>query len=256
MILQKQYIKNLASKGQRTDGRKPEDFRDIVIEKNAIEKAEGSARVNIGGTDVIVGIKMSMGEPYPDKEDEGVMIVGAELSPMASPDFEPGPPSEQAIELARVVDRGIRESGTIDTKKLCIKKGEKVWMVNVDIYVMNHMGNLIDAAAIAAVTAIWNAKFPELKGDRIDYENKSTKKLPTNSKPVTITVVKIGDSLMVDPDLDEENAANARLTIAVKDNDNICALQKGGIGTMTVDEIEKSIELAVKKSKEIRKMMT
>lgn len=256
MILQKQYIKNLASKGQRVDGRKPEDFREIVIEKNAIEKAEGSARVRIGDTEVIAGVKMSLGEPYPDKEDEGVMIVGAELSPMASPDFETGPPSERAIELARVVDRGIRESGTIDTKKLCIKKGEKVWLVNVDIHVMNHKGNLIDAAAIAAVTSIWNAKFPELKGDRIDYEKKSAKKLPVNSKPVTITVVKVGDSLMVDPDLDEEDATDVRLTISLKDNDNICALQKGGIGTMTLDEIQKSIDLAVKKSKEIRKMLT
>ncbi len=107
MILQRQYLFNLASKGERIDRRKVDDYRKIVVEPGVIEKAEGSARVKIGDTEVLVGVKMDLGEPYPDKPDDGVMIVGAEFSPIASPGFETGPPDENAIELARVVDRGI-----------------------------------------------------------------------------------------------------------------------------------------------------
>jgi exosome complex component RRP42 len=255
MILQEQYLVNLASKGERIDKRKPHDYRKVTVEKDVIEKAEGSARVRIGETEVIVGVKMNLGEPYPDKPDEGVMIVGAEFSPMASPEFETGPPGENAIELARVVDRGIRESGTMDTKKLCIKKGEKVWLANVDIHILNHSGNLIDAAALAAVTALWNTRMPEVKDEKVNYGKKTSKKLPVGFKPITVTMVRIGESLFVDPNLDEEDVMNMRLSIAVKDDDNVCAMQKGGPGTLTMDEIRDALDIAVKKSREMRKLI-
>lgn len=255
MLLQEQYILNLASKGERIEKRKMEDYRKIVVEKNAIEKAEGSARVKVGETEVIVGVKMNIGTPYPDRPNEGVMIVGAEFSPIASPKFETGPPNENCIELARVVDRGIRESGAIDTKKLCIKEGEKVWMVNVDIHIMNHSGNLIDAAALAAVTALWNVRMPEVKDDQVNWEKKTNKRLPMNSKPITVTQAKIGSSMIVDPDLEEEEVMNTRLSIAIKDDERVCAMQKGGSGVLTTDEIDKALDVAVKKSKELRKLI-
>ena len=55
----------------------------------------------IGETVVITGVKMIPGTPYPDSPDEGTISVGAELMPMASPEFEVGPPREAAIELYR-----------------------------------------------------------------------------------------------------------------------------------------------------------
>lgn len=255
MLLQEQYIMNLASKGERVGKRKMDEYRNIIVEKDAIEKAEGSARVRIGETDVIVGVKMNVGTPYSDRPDEGVMIVGAELSPIASPMFETGPPNENSIELARVVDRGIRESGAIDTKKLCIEKGEKVWMINVDIHIMNHTGNLIDAAALAAITALNNTRIPEFKDGVVNWEKKTSKKLPMNFTPITITQAKIGESIIVDPDLEEEDSMNMRISVAVKDDDNVCAIQKGGKGVLTTDDIDKVINMAVKKSKELRKLI-
>ena len=77
-----------------------------------------------------------------------------ELIPLASPDFESGPPREKAIELARVVDRGIRESETIDMAKLCITPEEKVWIVFIDVHVLDYDGNLFDACSLAASAAL------------------------------------------------------------------------------------------------------
>ena len=45
-------------------------------------------------------------------------MCGAELRPVAGRKYEPGPPSPESIELGRVVDRGIRESGCIDMESL------------------------------------------------------------------------------------------------------------------------------------------
>ena len=73
---------------------------------------------------------MELGVPYSDTPDEGSLMVGAEFLPMASSDFEMGPPGVDAIELARVVDRSIRESEAIDMKKLCIETGKKMWIVS------------------------------------------------------------------------------------------------------------------------------
>ena len=114
------FLLKLSSEGKRADGRRFDEFRNIKIEVNVINKAEGSAKVTIGNTQVISGIKIDIGEPYPDSPDSGVMTTAAELIPMASPDFEAGPPDQESIELARVVDRGIRESQIIDVDQLCI----------------------------------------------------------------------------------------------------------------------------------------
>ncbi len=97
------------SENLRIDGRKLLETRKIEVEYGISKNAEGSARVKFGGTEVLAGVKLAVGTPYADRPNEGSMMVEAELSPMSNPEFEAGPPDIQAVELARVVDRGIRE---------------------------------------------------------------------------------------------------------------------------------------------------
>jgi len=259
MGIQEDYVLKLVTEDKRMDNRKLDDFRKIEVIKSPIVKPEGSARVKMGNTDVIVGVKMDVGEPFADRPDEGILMVNAEFSPIASTDFELGPPRENSIELARVVDRGIRESGTIDVKKLCIKEGEKVWMVFVDIAIMNHDGNLIDAAGLAAITALNIAVMPEYADEKVNYEKKTTKKVPLKFKPIPITVFKVIDNkknskLIVDPNLDEEAASISRLTVTTRDDGQVCALQKGG-GSMSAEEIQNAIDIALKKGEQLRKLV-
>src|SRR5665648_285637 len=112
--IQKDYIYSKLLIGERVDGRSLTDIREISVKTGVIEKAEGSALVKIGETEVMVGIKMQPGTPFPDSPDSGIIISNVELSVIASPDFEAGPPGEDSIEMARVIDRGIRESHAID----------------------------------------------------------------------------------------------------------------------------------------------
>ena len=247
------HIIKLFGSDTRLDGRKFTDFRPIKLETNVTKSAEGSARISIGKTDVIVGIKTEVMKPFPDTQDEGGIMVGAELLPLASPDFELGPPGIQAIEIARVVDRGIRESKALDFKKLCIKEGEKVWMLIIDICIINDSGNLLDASALAAVAALKDMRFPKYEDDKLDYKEKTDKKLDLKDLPVTVTVIKIGDRLIVDPDLDEEKVIDARLTVASLSDGTLCALQKGGDYPLTTEDIDKMVDIALHKAKELRK---
>ncbi len=256
MIIQKQFITGLASRKMRIDKRAQEEFRDISIETGVIAKAEGSARVKLGKTEVIAGVKMDVGTPFADRPDEGVLMVGAEFSPIASPDFEKGPPAEGAIELARVVDRGIRESKAVELNKLCIKEKEKCWMVFIDIHIINHAGNLIDAAGLASIAALHNVKMPEYdeEAGKVNYEKKH-KKLPMKFKPVPITVFRMAESLFLDPSLEEEDVTSACITVTTKDDGNIVAIQKGGDSSLSLEEIEKAFSLSLKKGAEIRKLL-
>lgn len=251
----KQHFLDYFNKDLRFDGRKLQEYRKIEIGYNISKSAEGSARVKIGDTDVLVGVKMELGTPYPDRPDEGTIIVGAELYPMSNPNFEPGPPSIQAIELARVVDRGIRESHAIDFKKLCVKEGEKVWLLLIDICPINDAGNLFDAAGLAALAALKATKFPEVKDDIIDYKKLSDKALVLESLPISITVIKVGDKFIVDPTNEEEEVIDARLSVATKDDGTLCALQKGGDATLSEKDIQTMIEIGIEKGKELRKFV-
>jgi len=251
--IEKESILSLAERGKRIDRRGLEDFREVSIEVGVVEKAEGSAYVTLGDTKIMAGVKVEIGEPFSDTPNKGVFTVNAEFVPLASPLFEPGPPDEDAIELARVVDRGIRESEAIDLEKLCLIPGEKVWIIFIDIYILDHAGNLFDASALSAISALLNTKIPEVKIE--DGEIKVLDKwvpLPVRKIPVSVTFAKIDDKLIVDPCIEEENVMNARLTITMDEEDNVVAIQKGGVGTLKLEDVYKAIEIAKVKTKEFR----
>ena len=243
------------SEGFRFDGRKLDEFRPVEIEYGVAKTAEGSARVKIGDTEVIAGVKLEVGTPFPDTPEEGALMVGTELLPLSSPEFEAGPPGIESIEMARVVDRGIRESGSIDNKKLCITKGEKVWIVNVDICSINDAGNLLDASGLAAIAALKVAKFPEFDGEKVDYKKLTDKKFPLLKMPIPVTVFKIKERLFVDPDSQEEKEYDGRLTVTSTENGKLCALQKGGESPLSIDDIAEMVKLALKKGSELRKKL-
>ncbi|MAG91994.1 RNA-binding protein [Candidatus Woesearchaeota archaeon] len=250
------HIIKLLNADTRLDGRKLTDYRKpIELEYGVTKTAEGSARVKIGETEVMVGVKLTTGEPYPDTPDQGTIIVGAELLPMSNPEFEPGPPGIQAIELARVVDRGIRESKALDFKKLCIKPEEKIWMVIIDICPINDAGNLFDASSLAALAALKDAKYPGFDGEKVDYKKKTDKKLELEKLPIAVTVIKIGDKFIVDPDTEEEEAIDGRLTVSSMEDGSLCALQKGGDTPLTEEEISKMLDIGIEKGKELRKKL-
>lgn len=245
--IKRDYVFQLAKAGKRYDGRAFDEYRPISIETNVVKRAEGSSRVRIGDTEVVCGVKMAPGTPYPDTPNSGVMTTSAELVPIASPDFETGPPRAESIELARVVDRGIRETDTIDLEKLCITPGEKIWMAYIDIHIIDYDGNLMDTASLAAMAALLSAKVPAAK-----FKLGVDTPLPINHYPVTCTAMKLGGPVVFDPGLIEDKVGMPRLTVSHDEDGAIRAMQKGLKGGFTVDEVKSIISTAKVKSAEMR----
>lgn len=240
--------------GKRLDGRELEEYRKIKIDTGVSENANGSARVELGETVVVAGIKFEVSKPFPDTPNQGSLSVGAELLPIASPSFETGPPSPEEVELSRVVDRGIRHAHCVDYTKLCIEEGEKALTLFIDIYAINYAGNLFDSCAIAAAAALLSTKLPKVEDGMIVYKEFAGK-LDVTAKPLLSTFAKVDQTIVLDANLAEEHALNSRLSVAHMDDHTVTAFQKGGPGSFTLQEMDHMIEVALKKGKEVRKLL-
>ncbi len=250
MDIKKDYVLSRIRAGERIDGRRFDEFREVKVQTGIIEKAEGSALVRLGNTQVVVGVKMQIGEPFPDTPEKGIIITNAELVPLASPTFEPGPPDENSIELARVVDRGIRESEAIDLEKLCIEEGEKVWIVFIDIHALDDDGNLMDASAIAAISALKSAIVPAER-----FEVGEDFPLPVQDFPISVTSLVVDDKVLVDPCRDEMSVGSNLMTITSDEMGRIVAMQKSGSYLLPEEKFYELLELSVAKAGEIREIV-
>ena len=247
--LERKHLTDLLAKGKRVDSRDFMEVRPLEIIPNVIKKAEGSAMVKWGKTVILAGVKTTLGTPFPDTPNDGVITVNIEISPISSPAHESGPPGPEAVEIARVVDRGIRESKVIPMKdpRLCVIPGKKVWILFVDIYVLDDGGNIIDAAALAAMAALANTR---LKKVEIDEEGEDatlleeTEPLPRNGSVASMTYAKINDYIVYDPNLNEDRAKNARFSLAITNEGIVCSMQKGDSGVFTENEIETLLDQA------------
>jgi exosome complex component RRP42 len=251
--LRKQQMWDAISKGKRLDGRDLDDIRPIEIELDTVKKANGSAKVKLGNSEVIAGIKVETGEPFEGLENKGALIVSAEVLPTASPYVEPGPPDEETVELARVVDRGIRESEMLDLDKLVLVPGKTVYTIFVDCSIINADGNLFDATSYAVVSALVSSKMPifEVQDGKI-ADTGNVRDPPVTTLPVSITMVRIGGAVIVDPTAEEEACMDARITITTNSNGYFTAIQKGATGSFSIEQIKKAAETARIKGEQIR----
>jgi len=258
MKLNTDTIKKMAEDGERLDGRDLDEYRDVEVQQNYIPTtAQGSARVKIGDTDVVVGISFGAESPYSDRPNSGTIVTNAELAPMADREFESGPPQEAGVELARVVDRGIRESEAIDLEALCIEEGEKVYTVFVDVHIMNNDGNLLDASALGAIAALTDGYVPayDAEEDELNHDEVGMEDIPMTKVPVTATGRKIGDTVLWDTTREEEEALGSRLTVTLTEEGQVVAMQKGGREAMTEEEISQIMSEAKNQTQNFRELL-
>jgi exosome complex component RRP42 len=245
--LLRESLAALATEDSRIDGRGRFEGRDIEIEVNCLANAEGSCRVRMGDTIVLVGVKFQIMTPYPDRPTQGGLMTSAEVRPVCGPDWEPGPPSAESIELGRVVDRGIRESGCLNMDDLCILPGEKAWQVIVDLFAISDDGNLFDAFALAAIAALSTAIVP---AERFDVGEDYA--LPLSSTPMMTSYHKVGGRFVYDANKREELGGDERIHITLGDEGHVHSLQKGLRGVFTAAEFTEIMDQAQIRCVELR----
>ena len=255
--LKKAHILELLADGKRLDGRSLEQPRELSIDVGVIPKAEGSARARLGDTEVVAGVKVQPERPFPDTGDQGMLICTAEILPIAHPTAETGPPTPDVVELARVTDRGIRESKMLDMKQLVLEKDKSVIGVFCDNAVTDHDGNLFDVCSYATTAALNSCKLPkyEMQDDSpVKIENETIDP-PITTLPVSVTMARIGDYILVDPNMDEWSCLDARITITTNSDGNVVALQKGGPEGFTSDQLIKCAEISIQVGSKIREII-
>ncbi|GAB2229243.1 hypothetical protein Droror1_Dr00023381 [Drosera rotundifolia] len=237
-VNEKQFIETSLLSEFRLDGRGLYDYRNLNIK---FGKDDGSCEVQLGLTHVLGFVTALLVQPYQDRPNEGTLSIFTEFSPMADPSFEPGRPGESAIELGRIIDRGLRESKAVDTESLCVLAGKLVWSIRIDLHIIDNGGNLVDAANIAALAALLTFRRPEcsLGGEDgqelIIHLPEAREPLPLiiHHLPIAVTFgfFDEGNIAIIDPNYHEEAVMKGRMTVTVNANGDVCAIQKaGGVG--------------------------
>ncbi|CAG9461666.1 unnamed protein product [Pedinophyceae sp. YPF-701] len=229
--------------GVRGDGRKAEDFRRIAIETGVIPQANGSAKVSLGDTQVLVGVKAELATPSPDAPDRGFLRFSVECPAVASPMYIGKRGQEAANELAQSLERalGAGKSGrgaAIDLSTLKIVSGKACWAVWVDCIVLSNSGSTIDACSIGVRAALMGTRMPKVSvADEsssepeieVDDEPGSAWPLDTANVPLVVSVHALGPRAVVDCTAVEEACASCAVEVCVDDGGRVVGVsQRGG----------------------------
>ncbi|CAL9134415.1 unnamed protein product [Musa textilis] len=257
-VNERKFVETALASDLRVDGRRPFDYRRLTIK---FGREDGSSEVQLGQTHVIGFVTSQLVQPYRDRPNEGTLSIFTEFSPMADPSFEAGRPGESAIELGRVVDRGLRESKAVDMESLCVVAGKSVWSIRVDLHILDNGGNLIDAANIAALAALLTFRRPECSlggenGQDIivhDPEVMEPLTLIIHHLPIAVTFAFFseGNIMVIDPTHKEEVVMGGRMTATVNSNGDVCAVQKAGGEGVTPNMIMQCLRIASVKAADI-----
>ncbi|XP_044312197.1 exosome complex component RRP42 isoform X3 [Varanus komodoensis] len=130
---EKVYIVHGVQEDLRVDGRGCEDYRCTEVETDVVSNTSGSARVKLGHTDILVGVKAEMGVPKLDKPNEGYLEFFVDCSANATPEFEGRGGEELGTEIANTLYRIFKNESCVDLKLLCINPREHCWVLYVDV---------------------------------------------------------------------------------------------------------------------------
>ncbi|XP_019621715.1 PREDICTED: exosome complex component RRP45-like [Branchiostoma belcheri] len=252
---EREFILSAIRDRKRIDGRQTYDYRRLKV---AFGMERGCCIVELGDTKVLAQVSGKIEQPKKNRPTEGSIIINLELSPMASPAFEPGRPTESGIEMNRILERNIRDSRAVDTESLCIVAGEKVWCIRADIHVLNDEGNIMDAASIAAITALSHFRRPDVSvmGEEVTVhspEDRDPVPLSVHHMPVCVTFAFFdqGEFLLVDPTRSEERVMNGRMVVGMNMHREICTLMMSGGMLLVKEQVLRCSQIATVKVAEI-----
>ncbi|CAN9510801.1 unnamed protein product [Ophioblennius macclurei] len=256
---ERDFILKAIEEKQRLDGRQTYDFRKIKI---TFGTDYGCCFVDLGKTRVMAQVSCELVAPKESRPNEGIMFFNIELSPMASPAFEQGRQSELSVKLNRQLERCLRNSKCIDTESLCVVAGEKVWQIRVDVSLLNNDGNLMDAASVAAITALSHFRRPDvgIQGDEVTVfspEERDPIPLSVYHMPISISFsfFQQGTFLLVDPCEREERVMDGLLMIAMNKHREICSIQSSGGIMLLKEQVMRCSKIAAVKVSEITELI-
>ncbi|PNI51822.1 EXOSC9 isoform 3 [Pan troglodytes] len=256
---ERRFLLRAIEEKKRLDGRQTYDYRNIRI---SFGTDYGCCIVELGKTRVLGQVSCELVSPKLNRATEGILFFNLELSQMAAPAFEPGRQSDLLVKLNRLLERCLRNSKCIDTESLCVVAGEKVWQIRVDLHLLNHDGNIIDAASIAAIVALCHFRRPDVsvQGDEVTLytpEERDPVPLSIHHMPICVSFAffQQGTYLLVDPNEREERVMDGLLVIAMNKHREICTIQSSGGIMLLKDQVLRCSKIAGVKVAEITELI-
>uniref|UniRef100_A0A0A1XA03 Exosome complex component RRP45 n=1 Tax=Zeugodacus cucurbitae TaxID=28588 RepID=A0A0A1XA03_ZEUCU len=230
--IERNFITQAVKQNLRLDGRKNDEFRKVTINFGA---DWGSALVALGETKVLAQVSCELGVPKSTRPNEGIIYINVELGQMAAPHFESGRNSELNVQISRTLERTFKDSRCVDLESLCVTSEERVWLLRIDLNVLNHEGNLIDCCSIAALSALLHFKRPDVSIiDNDVHIHSAAEKEPIpmvlHHYPVCVSYCLFDDGRLAvaDPSVSEERTADSALVFGLNSFRELCCLNLGG----------------------------
>lgn len=235
----------------RIDGRTCFDIRSTRVKTNIVSSCNGSAQVQSTNCNITVGVKAEVGRPTIDEPDCGVVEFNVECSANASPKFEGRGGEDIAQEIVFVLTNALIPN--INRKSLCISKGHRVWVIYVDILILecSCVSQLIDLSALGIKAALSDTLVPKLIADEEDANDfvlsaEEYCPIDVTDLPILLTLTRIHDQYVADVTEEEAAAGIARLTLAFDAKGRLSYTKKSGSGSLHPDPLKEVLGKASK----------
>ncbi|NWQ73883.1 EXOS9 protein, partial [Columbina picui] len=256
---ERRFILRAVEERKRLDGRQCYDYRNLRV---SFGPDYGCCVVELGKTRVLAQVSCELVPPKPNRPAEGILFFNFELSPMAAPGFEPGRQPELMVKVNRLIERCLRNSKCVDTESLCVVAGEKVWQIRLDLHLLNHDGNIIDAAGIAGIVALCHFRRPDVsvQGEEVTVytpEERDPVPLSIHHMPICVSFAFFhqGTYLLVDPSEREERVMDGLLVMAMNKHHEICTIQSSGGIMLVTDQVLRCSNITAVKVAEITELI-
>jgi exosome complex component RRP41 len=215
--------------GLRADGRCPDELRKIRMEVGVLEKTDGSAYIEVGGTKIYAGV-IGPREVHPkhlELPDRGIINCRYHMASFSVDERKPLGMTRREIELSKVIREAL--------ETVVFLEEFPRMMVDIFVEVIQADGGTRTAGITAASLALADAGIP--MADLI----------------AATAVGKVEGQLVLDINELEDKYGEADMPVAMAPNLNsIVLLQLNG--RMTVEEMFKGLEMAQEAIKKIHSL--
>ncbi|XP_031627984.1 exosome complex component RRP45 [Contarinia nasturtii] len=249
---EKNFIIKCLSNNKRLDGRAFTEFRNINIHFGV---EWGCALVSLGETKVLAQVSCEITQPRATRPSEGILYVNINSG-------QDKRNAEHIVLLTRNLERALKESRCVDLESLCIKAEEKVWRIRVDLNILNHEGNLIDCASVAALASLAHFKRPDvtITGEEIQIHSHNERDpipIVLHHHPVCVSyaIYENGAIAIADPSLLEERRSEATVVFGINSYRELCGLHFGGITLASLELLIKCANQGAKRANAVVKQI-
>ncbi|KAE8994570.1 hypothetical protein PR003_g20444 [Phytophthora rubi] len=255
-----EYMRKCLANKVRPDSRTIEAARAVQLQTDVVHTAASSSLVKLGKTSVLTAIKLAVGTPAVATPDQGEIAVQVHLSPLCSSRFTVGRPSEESQSISSQLSRIIVGSRVVEMENLSIVKGQSAWKLMLDVYCVDHDGNVLDAALTSIMAALKTLKLPATSVNEADnvvsiVSDGDATPLRVEHYAYATSFAVVEDTVLIDPTSDEEDLASAVFSLSYSTNGQLCGVHKAG-GTIVAPRVmQQCMQVAKRNTEALAKLV-